>query len=343
MKSVLAVRQDNNGDAILAGPAIRALAAGADSVTLLCGPRGSAAAQLLPGVEATIVWEAPWIDARPKPTDPVDVARLVMRLQARAFNEAVIFTSFHQSPLPTALLLRLAGIRKVGAISVDYPGSLLDVRHSVDENIHEVERALSLAAAMGYHLPADDDRRLQLLARDSADEPLPQAPYVVVHAGCTVPARTWSELRWAQLLPLLTTRGWNVVLTGVAAERAQIRRIGARRKNVVDLAGRTSFSQFVRVVRGATAVVSGNTVAPHVAAAVRTPVVSIFPPTIPAMRFRPWMVDHVILGDQAAPCANCRAHVCPIEGQPCLADVTPEAVVEAIESLVGRRAIELAS
>ncbi len=343
MKRLLGVRQDNNGDAILAGPAIRALAAGADSVTLLCGPRGYAAAQLLPGVDATIVWEAPWIDASPKPTDPVDVARLLMRLQAYAFDEAVIFTSFHQSPLPTALLLRLAGIRRVGAISVDYPGSLLDVRHSVDENIHEVERGLSLAAAMGYELPADDDRRLQLLVRNSADEPLPQSPYLVVHAGCTVPARTWPELRWSQLLPLLTARGWNVVLTGVAAERALIARIGDRRKNVVDLAGRTSFAEFVGVVRGATAVVAGNTVAPHVAAAVGTPVVSIFPPTIPATRFRPWMVDHVVLGDQAAPCANCRAHVCPVEGQPCLADVTPEAVVAAIDSLVGRRAIELAS
>ncbi len=343
MKRLLAVRQDNNGDAILAGPAIRALATGADSVTLLCGPRGYPAAQLLPGVDATIVWEAPWIDASPKATDPADIARLVARVQAHGFDEAVIFTSFHQSPLPTALLLRLAGVKKVGAISVDYPGSLLDVRHNVDENIHEVERGLSLAAAMGYQLPADDDRRLQLLTQADGDGWLPQPPYVVVHAGCTVPARTWSERRWTELVPLLTTCGWNVVLTGVAGERAPIDPLYERGKNLLDLVGRTSFAQFVRVVRAATVVVSGNTVAPHVAAAVGTPVVSIFPPTIPAVRFRPWMVDHVLLGDQQAPCANCRAHLCPIEGQPCLADATPEAVVEAIDLLVGRRPVELAS
>ena len=41
MTHVLAVRLDNDGDVLLAGPAIRALAAGADRVTLLCGPRGA--------------------------------------------------------------------------------------------------------------------------------------------------------------------------------------------------------------------------------------------------------------------------------------------------------------
>ena len=37
MTHVLAVRLDNDGDVLLAGPAIRALAAGADRVTLLGG------------------------------------------------------------------------------------------------------------------------------------------------------------------------------------------------------------------------------------------------------------------------------------------------------------------
>ncbi len=42
-----------------------------------------------------------------------------------------MFTSFHQSALPLALLLRLAGSAAITAISDDYPGSLLDVRHRV--------------------------------------------------------------------------------------------------------------------------------------------------------------------------------------------------------------------
>ena len=52
---MLVVRLDNDGDVLLAGPAVRAVAAGADRVTLLCGPRGRAAAALLPGVDELIV------------------------------------------------------------------------------------------------------------------------------------------------------------------------------------------------------------------------------------------------------------------------------------------------
>ena len=70
MPHVLAVRLDNEGDVLLAGPAIRALAAGADRVTLLCGPRGRQAAALLPGVDEVLCGRAPWIDPEPDPVEP---------------------------------------------------------------------------------------------------------------------------------------------------------------------------------------------------------------------------------------------------------------------------------
>jgi ADP-heptose:LPS heptosyltransferase len=104
------------------------------------------------------------------------------------------------------------------------------------------------------------------------------------------------------------------------------------------LGGRTSFAEFAAIVRDAAAVVSGNTAAAHVASATGTPVVSIFPPTIPALRFRPWMVPYALLGDQHAPCAGCRARTCPIEGQPCLDVVHVEDVVRAVETLAFSRA-----
>jgi hypothetical protein len=51
------------------------------------------------------------------------------------------------------------------------------------------------------------------------------------------------------------------------------------------------------------------------------------------VRWRPWMVPHVLLGDQGIACAGCRARECPFPGHPCLAGVSPGDVVAAVRSL----------
>jgi ADP-heptose:LPS heptosyltransferase len=91
------------------------------------------------------------------------------------------------------------------------------------------------------------------------------------------------------------------------------------------------------VLAGADAVVVGNTGPAHLAAAVGTPVVSLFAPVIPAVRWRPWQVPHVLLGDQQAPCAGSRARICPVEGHPCLDGIPLEAIVAAVEELTPLR------
>ena len=145
--TVLVARLDNAGDVLLQGPLVRAVAAGADRVVVLASPQGTAAAELLPGVDDVLTWHCPWIDGSPQPVDAADLAALTQRVAALGVDEAVISTSFHQSPLPLALLLRAAGVPRIAAISVDYPGSLLDVRHAVDDDLPEPERALSQARA----------------------------------------------------------------------------------------------------------------------------------------------------------------------------------------------------
>jgi ADP-heptose:LPS heptosyltransferase len=331
MTRVLVARLDNDGDVLLAGPAVRAVAAAAE-VVLLVGPRGRQAADLLPGVAGTIVWRAPWIDPAPPPVDRSEVDGLVAAVRAAAVGEAVVLTSFHQSALPLALLLRLAGVRRVTAVSEDYPGSLLDVRHRVDGHQPEAERALSTVAAAGFTLPAGDDGRLRVR------RPLPDVahltgpgPYVVLHPGASVPARAWSPDRCAAAVAALTASGHRVLVTGAPAESGLTRAVAG---DAVDLGGRTSFAELAAVLAGAGAVVVGNTGPAHLAAAVGTPVVSLFAPVVPAARWAPYGVPIVLLGDQRAACAGSRATVCPVPGHPCLDDVTPADAVAAVDKVV---------
>ncbi|UNX56515.1 glycosyltransferase family 9 protein [Georgenia sp. TF02-10] len=93
--------------------------------------------------------------------------------------------------------------------------------------------------------------------------------------------------------------------------------------------------ELAAVLAGADAVVVGNTGPAHLAAAVGTPVVSLFSPVVPAERWAPWGVPTVLLGDQDAACRGSRARECPVPGHPCLTSVTPAEVVAAVRSLVG--------
>jgi ADP-heptose:LPS heptosyltransferase len=328
MTRVLAVRLDNDGDVLLAGPAVRALAAGAEHVTLLCGPRGRQAAALLPGVDEVLVWRAPWIDPEPQPVDRAAVEGLIERVAGERVDIAIVFGSFHQSPLPTAMLLRLAGVPWIGATSVDYPGSLLDLRHRIDDDIHEVERSLDLVRAAGFQLPAGDAGDLRVTAVDPSGV---ADGAVIVHPGASVPARAWAPERNAELVRALAADGRRVVVTGGPDERELTAFVAG--SDALDLGGETDFPGLAGVIAGAAAIVVGNTGPAHLAAAVGTPVVSLFAPTVPAVRWRPWFVRHELLYVDV-PCAGCRARACPVPGHPCLGGVEVADAVAAVDRLV---------
>ncbi|MBO3093340.1 glycosyltransferase family 9 protein [Cellulomonas dongxiuzhuiae] len=345
MTRVLAVRLDSDGDVLLSGPALRALAATAERLDVLASPAGAHAARLLPGVDDVLVFDPPWSGYAPPPVDPRAVHGLVADLAARRYDRAVVLTSFHQSPLPVALVLRLAGVPFVAGTSEDYPGSLLDLRHRRPEGLHEVEAALDLATAAGGRLPAGDDGRLALrtplptLAAALHADALVRATggatgsYVVVHPGASVPARAPSPDHAREIVAALADAGRTVLVTGGRGERDLAAHVTAGVAGAVDVAGRTSLAGLAAVLAGADVVVVGNTGPAHLAAAVGTPVVSLFSPVVPAGRWSPWAVPSVVLGDQEAPCAGTRSRTCPVPGHPCLSSVAPARVVAAVDAL----------
>ncbi len=351
MTRVLVARLDSAGDVLLAGPAVRAIAAhpDVDEVVMLCGPQGAPAAAALPGVDRVLTWACPWI-SNPAPavtaehlaeldallrgadtgtrthgtdTDATDTARP---------DVAVILTSFHQSPLPLALLLRLAKVNRIVGASVDFAGSLLDVRlrpgEDFPEDQPEVERALTIARAAGFDLPEGDDGRLAVLPTPDVSALVGDESYVVVHPGAAVPARAWPADSARDLVRLLVDRGTAVVVTGGPGERELTAHVAGG--IALDLGGRTDLPTLAGVLKRATVVVAGNTGPAHLAAAVGAPIVSLFSPVVPAIRWAPYGVPVELLGDQTERCAGTRARVCPVPGHPCLANVSAEAALAAV-------------
>src|SRR3712207_868425 len=160
-RRILAVRLDNLGDVLVTTPALHAIRESLPeaTITLLASRVGAQVGRLNPDVDAVVVYEAPWMDPwQQLAQDSAREQQMIARLGAGQFDGAIIFTSYHQSPLPAAYLCYLADIPLRLAASVAGPGSLLTTRHRHPATlVHEVERGLALVGAAGF---STSDRRL---------------------------------------------------------------------------------------------------------------------------------------------------------------------------------------
>src|SRR5436305_899262 len=136
--------------------------------------------------------------------------------------------------------------RRVLAVRLDNLGDVLvttPALHAIKDSLPSAELTL-LASPVG----AQVGRR----------------PLVVVHPGCSMPARTYPWELYAEVVDLLVSRlGATVVLTGTPDERELVGRIGARlrpgtREAVLSLAGQLPFAAFCALVAAADLKVTNN-------------------------------------------------------------------------------------
>lgn len=343
-RNVLCVRLDNVGDVLMTTPALRALKAlsGTPRLTLLASPAGAALAPLVPEIDEVIPYAAPWM--KPPAPEPAEAFRtLVERLAARAFDAAVIFTVYSQSPLPAALACLLAGIPRRLAHCRENPYALLThwLRETEPERgvSHEVHRQLGLVGLVGAH--TDDERlalRIPAIAHAHAGHLLREArvegPWVAIHAGASAPSRRYAPERFAAVADGLVAAGLSVVFIGGGEEQELVARIrGRMTARATSLVGRTDLGGLAALLARAGVLVANNSGPAHVAAAVGTPVVSLYALTNP--QHTPWGVPHRVL-NHPAPCAYCYQSLCRVRNHPCL-DVPPEAVCAAALELLRAR------
>ena len=198
-------------------------------------------------------------------------------------------------------------------------------------DLPEAERNLYVAGEAGF--PAD-----AMGSRLAVRRPLPDVarevgtgPFVVYHPGAAVPARRPTAEDSRRIVAALVAAGHRVLVTGDRAESTLTGYVSA--DLATDLGGRLTLPQLAAVLDRASVVVAPHTGPAHLAAAVGTPVVSLFAPVVPAARWAPHGVPCVVLGDQTAQCRETRATTCPVPGHPCLSSVSPDEVCSAVASL----------
>ena len=340
-RSILAIRPDNIGDVVMLGPALRAVkeSSPAARLTLLASPGGATAAPLLPWIDDVIPWRTIWQDLGHLPFDPARERELIALLAGRAFDAALIFTSFSQTPHAPGYVCYLAGIPLRAGESKEFGGRILttELRGAPDE-LHQVERNLRLVEGLGF---VARDRRLAVMIADEARAAVldlltgagldPDAPFVLLHPGASARARRYPPERSGTLARLLTERGWPVLVTGVEREAAIVQAVVAGAPQARPLVGGTTLAEYAALVERAALVICGNTLPLHLADATRTPVLALYSGTDWEEQWRPRVTPARLLR-RPTPCHPCYLFECPI-GQPCL-DIAPEEVVEAAERLL---------
>lgn len=344
-RRILCVRLDSLGDVLMCTPAMRALreAGAGRHLTLLGSPGGLAVAPYVPEVDEVIEYRAPWMKGDGAKPRLADLA-LVEALAARAFDAAVIFTTYTQSALPAALLCHLAGIPLRLAHSRENPYALLSDWVPEPEPAamvrHEVQRQLDLVKRIGCR-PRDLGLSFVLRQADLAVAEMrlreigvdPCRPWLLLHPGASAASRRYPHRHWARAIALLAAAlPVPLVLAGSANDVPLVEAIRAQcGVGTHSLAGRLTLGELGAAMRLAALAVTNNSGPAHIASAVGTPVVDLYALTNP--QHTPWGVRSRVLF-QDVPCRFCFKSVCPAGHHRCLDGVAPERVAEAVLDLL---------
>jgi heptosyltransferase-2 len=327
MTAALAIRLPNwLGDTVMAEPALRAVRrAHAQARVLLAGPW----AALLGGqglADTLVTYPRAW------------AGRLAAADVVRRFAPEIALV------LPNSFESALAAWywgarRRIGfaaggrsALLTDAPALPEPRRHQIDEYLLLAERCDARTEDVEPRLsPPAADAPERLEARALLDAGGPRSGHTIgVHLGAAYgSAKTWPAERVADFCRLLDGTGTRTVLLGTAAEAPTAAAIAAQTR-ATSLAGRDRPALLPALLAELDVLVSGDTGVAHLAAALGTPVVTLFGPTDPALsapRGRATALTNPV------PCAPCFYRVCPIE-HPCLRGLEATRVRDAALGLL---------
>jgi heptosyltransferase-2 len=199
--------------------------------------------------------------------------------------------------------------------------------HQVDEYLALTERCAIPAAVREPVLnPPDRDSaewgEARELLKAVLGEERATAPRIGLHLGAAYgPAKLWPLDRVAACCRLLSDAGAAPILLGAPGDAAAAATVRAAAP-ALSLVGRDRPALLPALLAQLDVLISGDTGIAHLAAALGTPVVTLFGPTDPALsapRGPAEIVTHPV------PCAPCFYRVCPIE-HPCLRGIEPGVV-----------------
>jgi len=335
---VLVIRTDNIGDVVLSLPVVTELKRVVPHihVTMLVKPALGPVAELCPDIDDIIFDTDPGMDRTG--------LKLSARLRKDGFNAALLL---HPS-FRLAAAIFFAGIPVRAGTGYRLYSFLLNKKvfeHRKKSGRHEAELNLSLARSI---FPAVDtaskdcglkpgsalvQRAAGILRSRGIDT---QRPFVAVHPGSRGSALTWPAGSFKELVRVLACRhNVQVIVTGTGPEEDLVRQVAVDHTNVFAVPGLFTLQELAAVLTLAALVIANSTGPLHIAAAVGTPVLGLYPPVtaMSASRWGPVSENSAVcVPETERECEKCRGEECSLWNCMTLISVQ-EAASKAMELL----------
>ena len=346
--SVLVMAPNWLGDTVMAMPAIGDVRRRFPSARLVVAARPAVADffRLVPFVDELVIlqWSGRWWQRRVLAAD-------AGRLRQVDADLAILLPNSFAS----AWLARQAGIAERWGYGSDMRAPLLSraVRRP-KERLHQGAYYQHLTRGLGIESgPLEPVLRVPDGAAAAARDRLLDRgwdggrPVIVLAPGAAYgTAKRWLLPYVARLaMDLVHRRQATCVIVGSRGDLTAARDVmtmieAAAKPHVLDMTGATTIEMLAGVLSIATACVSNDSGAMHVAAAIGTPLVAIFGPTredetAPPARFgaRREVLTHPVW------CRPCMLRECPIDHR-CMKGIAPDLVFAALERLMGSDSVD---
>ncbi len=148
----------------------------------------------------------------------------------------------------------------------------------------------------------------------------------------------WRTKNWpieyiAKLCDLLSAKNIRVIITGMKKDKPLVQYLLSLTKSKPAIVvGKTDLAQLAALIKRCQVYLTPDSAPMHLAAAVQTPFIAFFGPT-DSRRHLPPAKNYVVL-ERKLNCSPCYKTRCRILTHACMRDITPQEVVQQIESLM---------
>jgi heptosyltransferase I len=222
-------------------------------------------------------------------------------------------------------------------------GSWLAYTHHIPVptlDLHAVNRYLSVGPILGLaEGPPDFFFPIPQAASASVDALLRRhdiagAPLVTMAPGTIWETKHWGSDKFAEVARHFLQKGFAVALMGTRRERVVCDEVARLAPGAIDIAGETTLTELVALVRRSAISVTNDSGPMHLAAALNRPVVSVFGPTDPIWVGPYGRADAVLrAGVPCSPCYLRQLSRCRYD-HACMANVSARTVIDRMERVL---------